>query len=384
MPTALEPETPMSPLRSRFAPLLACLAILGCDHSDPFPTGPSTGGGPFDQIEPIRLTFSTGDDAWPVFSADGGWISYRFARGSHDRDFCAGLLPAGGGQRFEEICAWEADEATRSDDVRSLVLVGQAGMAFTRHASGTGNQAPQEAGLYLAPLGVERDARKVLELFTRPTGASDTWAYLIDPVQTGDNELTVLASNAFIGQVIAFGPVDTIYQGVELARIDLATTPATVTSIAPAPDAVAWARDAADGTLYYHRRYYSAPPGSGPSSVVADTIFRVPAGGGAAESIYGRPAIPGSIAEGLEGFAVAAGAVYLSVFDTRMIAGAAPETRSRILRIGDDGELATISTRVANDGSRWTRLGGSSSGGELVAGSILGGQRDLYLFKVAP
>lgn len=379
-------------MKPAWSPVLAACAIslAACDHSDPFPTGPWQGDGSFDLVEPIRLTFSTGDDGWPAFSADGRWISYRFARGSSDRDFCAGLLPVDGGQRLEEICAWEIDEDDRSDDFRALVLVGDDRMAFTRHSSGKGNQSPSTAGLYLAPLAREREGVKVLDLLARPNGASDSWAYLIDPVWVGGDELLVLAAKAFIGQVVAFGPVDTVYQGVELARIDVSTSPATITPVAPAPDAVSWARDPSAGMLYYHRPYYSAPPGSGAFSIVADTIFRVPAGGGAAEAVYGRAAIPGSIDEGMDGFAVLDGRLVVALHDTRPIAPAPgqppppPETRSRLLRIEGDGSETTLNIRITSNGSRWTRLSASSDGRHLVAASILAGQRDLYLFDVAP
>jgi hypothetical protein len=365
----------------------AVIAVAGCNHSPPFPTGPFVGDGSFDQVEPIRLTFSPGVDHWPSFSDDGRWISYRFARGTFDRDYCAGLLPAEGGQRFEEICAWELGEDNRSDDFRALTRVGDDRMAFTRHSSGIGNASPSDAGLYLGPLSGEREAVKVLALFTRPAGASGVWAYLIDPVWTGGEELLVLASNVFIGQTVAFGPIDTVYQGVEIARINLGGNSATVTPVAPAIDAVAWARDQTTGQLYYHRRYYSAPPGSGPTNVVADTVFRVAASGGTAEVVYGRPAVPGSIAEGMDGFTLLDGRLMLSLYDMRQPAGVPsppPETRSRLLRIEGDGTVTTVNTMLTSNGSRWTRLSASADGRHLVAERILAGQRDLYLFDIAP
>lgn len=368
-------------------PLLACLllSIAACNHSDPFPTGPHVGDGPFDNVEPIRLTFSTAADGWPWISADGRWLSYRFVRGSHDRDHCAGLLPAGGGQRFEEICAWELHEGARADDFRSLVLLGDDRMAFTRHASGIGNQSPQDAGLYVAPLGREREGVKVLDLLTRPDGASDTWSYLIDPVWIGGNELLVLASKAFVGQTVPFGPVDTVYQGVEIARLDVGSVPATITPVASAPDAVAWTLDEAAGVLYYHRRYYSAPPGSGTSLVTADTVFRVPLAGGAAETVYGRPMLAGGSPLRLDGFAIVDGELYVA--QSYEVAHAEPptcllETFTDIWRMPSGGPPESVWAGSSCTGNRWLRLSGSSDGRHLVAERILAGQRDLYLFEL--
>jgi hypothetical protein len=239
---------------------------------------------------------------------------------------------------------------------------------------------------------------EVLTLLARPAGASDVWTYLLDPIATGDNELTVLAARAFIGQRVAFGPVDTVYQGVEFARIDLATTPATVTSIAPAPDAVSWQLDENTGRIYYHRRYYSAPPGSGGSIVVADTVFRIPAGGGQAEAVWGRSPVtfPGILAQGMGGFGVGGGRLFVSVWDQRQPPASGnvippPETQTRILEIVD-GEAITLRSELSNSQTIWTQLSVSRDGRYLVAARVTGGSfssdktqggsRDLFLFPI--
>ncbi len=384
-----------------FALLAAAAALTACDHSDPFPTGPRPGDGSFNTVQPIQLTFSTGEDDWPSFSSDGRWISYRFARGSTDRDYCAGILPASGGQRYEEICAWEIDQASRTDDFRALVLLGDDMMAFTRHRSSTGNQAPQEGGLYLAPRGRERDGIQVLPLLATPSGGSDTWTYLIDPVAIGDRELLVLAAKAFIGQRVPFGPVDTVYRGVEFARLDLSTNPAGVTVIAPAPDAVSWQLDEVSGRVYYHRRYYSGPLGGGQAVVVADSIFRFPLAGGAAEVVWGRPTettAPGelSLGQGMGGFGVGGGRLFVTIWDRRQPAPAGgqvppPETRTRILEVVA-GEPALLRQEFSTAHSIWTRLSVSRNGRYLVAARVTGGTlnadkiqsgaRDLFLFPL--
>ncbi len=372
-------------MKPAWLPSLAALLVLAaCSHSDPFPTGPQLGDGSFDQVEPVRLTFSTGDDGWPTVSADSRWLSYRYSRGSNDRDFCAGILPLRGGQRLASLCAWETNDGARSDDFRSAVLLDDQTVAYTRHSAGTGNQSPQEAGLYVAQLNATRDARQVLPLLGRPAGASANYTYLLDPVREDDHTILALATGAYIGPKVAFGPVDTTYLGIEVSRIDVSTTPATVTPVVATPNAVAWALDRSTQMVYFHRRYYSDPPGSGAFSVVADTIFRAPLAGGEVQVVYGRPHVAGSIDEGLDGFAVVNGRLFVSQHSTRTLPPPqnGVETRSDVGEVQLDGSLDPLNTRLTNTGSLWARLSASPDGHTLVAASLLAGQRDLYRFDI--
>jgi hypothetical protein len=262
-------------------------------------------------------------------------------------------------------------------------------MVFTWHSSATGNQSPQDGGLYIGTTGREREATRILDLLARPAGASDNWTYLIDPVLIGENELLTLASSAFFGQTVAFGPVDTVYQGVEIARIDLSTTPASVTSVVQAHDAVGWTLDQDAGLLYFHRRYYSAPPGSGPSGIVADTVFQVPLVGGTPVAIYGRPPLaPGLIEAGMSGFAVLNGRLFVSLFTVRPVPPPPelpvppPETESFIVEVRN-GQAVNFSYPLSSrTGNRWGRLTASADGEHLIAESRIAGSKDLQLLEV--
>jgi hypothetical protein len=184
--------------------------------------------------------------------------------------------------------------------------------------------------------------------------------------------------------------VDTVYQGVEIARIDLGSTPAAVTPLTPAPDAVGWAIDQVAGRLYYHRRYYSAPPGSGAFHVVADSIFRVPLTGGAAEAVYGRAPEPGVLEEGIGGFALLNGRLFVTANryfvppPTPLDPAPPPVTQSELLEILGDGATESIAIMVGTAGNRWTRIAASADGPHLVVASELGGAKDLHLFAVDP
>lgn len=359
------------------------LLLAACDHTDPFPTGPRTGDGSFDLAPPIRLTFSTGDDNWPTASRDGRWFSYRFSRGTTDNDYCAGILPTIGGQRYASLCAWDVDDNGRSDEFRSAVMLDDITVAYVRSLSGRGKQSPDSAGVYVASIDDPRDARKVLTLLHRPTGGNGFYRYLLGPVAENDHQFLALATDAYIGPTFAFGPVDTTYVGIEIARFDVSTTPATITSLALVPGAIGWALDQSSNLLYYHVPTYSAPPGSGGFSVIADTIYRVPIGGGTPEVAYGRAPVAGTFDQRLDGFAVANGRLFVAVHSQRTLPNppGGIETRSDVGEVQVDGSLRVIDTRLTTNGSRWGRLSFTPDGGHLVAESLLGGQRDLYLLE---
>ena len=133
-------------------------------------------------------------------------------------------------------------------------------------------------------------------------------------------------------------------------------------------DAVSWQLDENSGRIYYHRRYYSAPPGSGGSVIVADSVFRIPAGGGTAEVVWGRAPVPVNqfeinLGQGMGGFGVGGGRLFVSVWDRRQPpAGGGqtppPETRSRILEIVESFARGLIA-RVDDPAVRRKQGGGT-------------------------
>lgn len=371
--------------RARFTVLLGALVAGACSHSESFPTIPNRPDGPFGTETPTRLTYSPGDDEVPTISTPGR-LSYRYRRGTPDRDFCAGVLPVRGGPRVAEVCAWESDDASRSDMFGAAVLLEDGRFLWTRHESGTGNQAPQEGGLYLGPAASPRTAVRILSLLVQPVGASARWDLLVDPIQTGPDEITALAAQWYIGPTIARGPIDTIVRGVEIARIDLTTNPATITILAPAPDATTWGRDAATGDLYYTRPTYITPSEDSAYKPIADTLFRAAPGGGT--PIWGRPEVSNQVSGRVDGMAVGGGRVYVAYRSARSIPPLSIppiiETTSRIVEITNGVESSPRLTRVSLTRERWGRLAITQDGSALIAESILPSGRDLYLIGVTP
>lgn len=368
--------------RSRL--LLAAVVLLAtagaCAHSDSFPTVPDRPDGPFDGGVPTRLTYSPGDDIWPAVSG-AGRLSYQYRRGTPDRDICAGVMSPGGGPRVAEVCAWETDDASRSDLFGAAVVLGDGRFLWTRHESGTGNQSPQEGGLYIGPPESPRNAVRVLPLLVQPAGASARWDLLVDPVETGPNEITALAAQWYIGPTVKLGPVDTIIRGVEIARINLATIPATVTVIAPAPDAIAWSRDASTGQSYYTRPSYITPSEDSVFKPIADTVFRAGAGGGTA--VWGRPEMPMQVSGRVAGLAAGGGKLYITRQWAEWLPGPPPDPpkyqiTSWIAELREGVELTPLATRRTLTRDRWGRLAITHDGAGLIVESILPTGRDLY------
>lgn len=366
----------------RFIPgfvLAACLAA--CSHSETFLPTPPESDGPFDPAPPIRLTYNGTDDFAPVVSAPGE-MSYLYRRGTSDRDICAGILPIAGGHRLIDICAWGDDDLHRADRMAGAVLLDDNQVAWTWHRGGIGNQAPSLGGLYVAPRNEPHRITEKLALLGRPAGATDRWDVLISPRRTGPREITALAAQWYISPTVQFGPVDTVYLGVELARIDLSTTPATITVLAPAPDAVDWTIDAADGSLYYHRPFYAPPTEQRLYAVAADTIYRVTGGG--ATPVWGRAPIPGAADARLTGFAVSNGRLFVAEYHQVVIVapgGTRVERGSTIAEV-TGGTSSELVRRI--DGGEWGPLTIGPDGHHLIAESNAPGGRDLYLVEAQP
>ena len=369
------------------------LFVAGCGHSEPCCDSLTGTSGPFSEVAPIRLTFASGANLWPAFSFDGQSLAYRFDRGSPDRDRCAGLLPAGGGQQIAAICAWELSEPTRTDLFGSLTPLHGNTVAFVRTGSGLGALGPQEGGLYVAQLDRIREGTKVLSLFTTPAGASARYDFLMRPVRTGPDQLLALAGQLIVGRRVDGGPIDTLYNGVEVVKIDLGTGTAVLTPIADATGAVDWAYDEAAGMVYLHRPTYAPPTPVSQYQVIADTILRVPVTGGTPVVFWGQPPsmVPGvTFGPSVTGLAAADGRVWVSHYFIRIppvippAPPQPPESHSVISEIHGDGSAAEVpgTFRLAPPGNHWARLAASPSADRLAAELTLGTTRDLYLLDL--
>jgi hypothetical protein len=213
------------------------------------------------------------------------------------------------------------------------------------------------------------------------------------PVRTGPDQLLALAGQFIIGRRVDGGPIDTLYNGVEMVRLDLGSGTAIVTPIAEATGVTDWAYDESAGTIYLHRPTYAPPTPLSQYQVVADTILRVSVTGGTPEPFWGQP--PGT-ALGLnygpvvEGLAAANGRVWVSHYFTRIPPSTPPappqplETHSAISEIRSDGSSTPVGSTVqlGSSGTRWARITARPDGDQLAAERFLGSTRDLYLIDL--
>lgn len=370
-----------------FARILAScilLFLLGCDHSPSMGSIPDRPVGTFAPGPYSRLTFNSGDDIFPAISSPG-LLSYQFRRGTLDTDLCAGILPTEGGERRAQVCAWEPDDDRYADSFGAAVLLDQNRLLWTRHRSRVGVWTAQEAGLYLGSADDPRSAKQILQLLVHPLNGTARWDALVDPVQTGPNEITALAAQWYVGRHTRLGVVDTVILGVEIVKIDVSTTPATISRIGPAPDAIGWAVDPTAKEYYYLRPSYAPPTEESVYRVIADSVFRVGPLGGTA--IWGRRQSPTETAGGTEGIAVGGGRVLVSVWQSEPVPVPPPgvppiHTTTRILALFNATDPIPIAERISTDGTHWGRLASDSAGRVLIVESIEGLKRDLYRVEV--
>lgn len=368
--------------------------LLACDHSESFVIADQEITGPFATAVPLRLTYSPFGDGNPGVSSDGAWLTYQFQTDTAgDRDRCVAVLPTAGGQRQVELCAWALDEHSRSDGLANAALRADGLVAFTMHSGLIGNLTSTAAALYLAPADSVQGAHVVLPLLRQPSGATAVWHDLIDPIWLDEQTLLVLAARRHLANIHEgqappprdrdrTAPLDTIPLGIEFATIALHPAGAAVTSIAQAPNAIAWDLDRSTSTLHYIVQ--RANPGDVElyHESVADTVYSVPLAGGVATMRYGVPvANSGRELERLHGVATGQGRVFISR-SWRRPQDVGPNSipigtplQSEIIELLPDGSSRLI---AAAPTWRWGRVKLSPDGRTLYAEGI-----SLHLFQPA-
>jgi len=252
------------------------LVLAACEHTTPFSPGRYTPSGPFATGNPLRLTYSTGVDAWPTWLPDGSAILYTQERlDQADRDECLTTLPAGGGVTTRTICA-ASDPAGDSLNVYQSPAVSADGrLAYVRLSTlaFAGRGVPDYAQLVLAAYATPL-AAAVLEPLSYFSPAGRSVDLVRDIRFIGATTLVYLAEQATY-TCANFGctAIDTTVAGLDVERLDFAAAP-PVLSVVPATDsATSLAAGAAD-TIYFtragsgqvHRRILS----TGADTVLAD------------------------------------------------------------------------------------------------------------------
>jgi hypothetical protein len=259
--------------RPDLRPLLL-LAAIGCGHSDPFRPADNSGTGPFDSTPPLQLTLNVGQDRDPLWLPDGSGVLYAFQRLDRpDRDQCFGVVPAGGGTRRREKCY--ADDAGRDSTnlFRDEAVSAGGRLAWVAEATTIGRLDPVSAGIRIGTLDPTDRGIEVRTLpYLAPNGA--VHATVTHLGWLGEDALVYVGTDVVYAAACNGCPPDTLLAGKDVALLNLANAPATVTilpgtseatAVWPAPDASA---------IYFTRRgdsqvYRQAPVG-GAVTVIHD------------------------------------------------------------------------------------------------------------------
>lgn len=354
--------------------VLCCATLVAaCNHTDPTGVWPQPPQGPFDNTSPIRLTYSQGTDAWPGFSQDGQHITYTYERLTNDNDRCLGVLPGGGGSRVAEVCAGFLGEATDRDGYEHGALSSTGMLAYTRHSGNTGGATATAAALYVAPVDSLADERKVFDLII--TSAPRGWEYLLDPVWVSEDELAFIGAKVDYIVLVPFAPPDTIYTGLDIAKVHIADGTPTVTLLATVNNASALAFDPSTDRFVFLR---------------GDSLFTLPAEGGVPSFLFTLPESTTEFGRSIDGVAAGGGKVWISWTRTTQD-GSTTRTTSSISEVGTGGTLTTLHARertinggiTTSDQGTWGRIAASPDGSRVVAEGIGGPTgRDLFLLEV--
>ena len=233
----------------RHALLLVATVLCGCAHERPVTTAPSDFEQPFAAGEPLRLTYSQGNDRTPQWAADAGHIMYAFDGGRRIDSIltgCVGALPAAGGSITNEIC--DADPTLLSNvEMRPYWPARQANgaTAFVRqYWRGVGlNPIASDLALQHGGSNQTTTSAFIIPYFATPTGRT----------HSGISHLQWLDAHhlLYVGRVQLNSTKERVNSGLEIAIVDpdsgigsLAVVPATLY-------ASSVARGATADTIYY-------------------------------------------------------------------------------------------------------------------------------------
>jgi hypothetical protein len=321
--------------RARLANLVL-LAVVACEHGEPFAVVPPDSVGPFTDALPRRLTFNPLADVTPSVIGDTVAFS-RTDPNRADGDQCLALLPLEGGRLYRTLCAGR----TASDTVRDtwtfpVVSPDRGRVAFVREREVLASGRLLTRELVIAPLQAPDSAAIVVAgVYHLPDGGLGN--AFRDPAWSGDAAVRFLGGLETSGANASFEP-----RGVfeVIVGDDPSPDPQSIPELA---DAVAYAQRE-DGGVYF-------VSGSDPAGVYQ----WVP---GAAPILATQfDCLDGSTFAGLT--AVTAGAGGVAVLATCVYEGAGPRARLLWSDLDASGasralDLPFVPERVAGvPGRRW-------------------------------
>ena len=374
----------------RIALAAGLVTVAACGHTDPFTLTPPRQDAPFTTTVPQRLTHAAGTDLHPSWSSDGTTLVYSYLRGTADRDRCLGVLPAGGGTRLAEICAPPLEGGGMLDAYTHGAIDGSGRIVLNRHGSLPSVQAPQSGGFQLTRADSTGGRFPLIPLLFTPPGASAPWEYLLTPAWAGPGRVVALGATQSVGTWLPFAlhppqPFDTTFRASQLVEIFVDEVPVRWAPLAPADWGTMLAVDQGAGQLYFVRATPRNPTINIDAARLADTVYRMPLGGGPPVAVHGAPRSPSELVGGIVGLAAGGGRVFLTIHRGDVPAGSRPDGATATLHeLLPDGTLRSIAPGGGPVG-RWGRIAASPDGRQLVAElHTAPGQADLYLLPTGP
>lgn len=253
---------------------LGLLAAIGCGHSDPFRPADNGATGPFDPTPPLQLTLNAGQDRDPLWLPGGSGVLYAYQRLDRtDRDQCLGVIPAGGGTRTREKCY--ADDATRdtTDVLRDPAVSAGGRLAWVAEGTSRGAAVPGTAGIRAGRLDPADRGVEVRSLpYPAPNGTVHSTATHLGWL--GEDALVYVGSDVVYTRACLGCKLDTLLSGKDVARLDLSSTPATVSILPGTGEATAVWPEPDGSAIYFTRRgdsrVYRQSPVGGAVTVLHD------------------------------------------------------------------------------------------------------------------
>lgn len=232
--------------------LCLALAVGACNHDQPFETAATATDQPFQPGAPVRLTYNSGKDLRPAWTADGNGLYYAWQQlGGTDRDRCLAEMPGSGGRNLQIVCNLDLASADSADLYDSPTPSPDAMLLFTRGAGGAGSVVPDHNGIFFGTQSSPGTATEVRSLpFTLP-GAARTIGTIGYARWTGPTRLMYLAQSVDYTTHCQRCPLDTLITGQVVAEMSLGSVPATSIAISVTAGATSMDMNPARDTLYY-------------------------------------------------------------------------------------------------------------------------------------
>jgi hypothetical protein len=239
------------PLVRHLRRLALPLLLSACAHTEPIGEGTIGSGGPFAPGNPLRLTFSEGQDLEPAWLANDAGILYAFEPADHpDADRCLGVLPPGGGTRRAQKCVTSDISHLLTNALRSPA-VGPGGiLAWVEARNRAGLRAPEESSIRVGSFALADTGRIARPLpYFAPSNQVHTTATHLGWL--GPDTLVYIGAEVLFTRACSTCKLDSLVTGRDVVLLDLAD-PAGTPIVVPGTTSASSVIPSDDRTALYY------------------------------------------------------------------------------------------------------------------------------------